>query len=370
MNRAGIHQADLVLAFFTVDHLNNAEELTSNLSRISQTDRIVGCSAGGILSSEGEIEGSTAVAVMVLSSDSLKAVPFLFHPLKNREQEVGEAVAATLRAEDEQNSHLVLFPDPYNGRPEPIIQKIEEDFGSLPVVGAGSSENGSQGKTFQLCGRRVTNNALSGLLLTGSFESTIGVTQGCQPVGKPMVITKAQGNFIYEIDHRPALEVFAQTIKGPLLEDLRRALSVVFVGLPSDPEEKSVSPGTYVVRNIIGLDSQKGILALSDQVYDGEPMIFTLREAQRAREDLAQMLQRQVENLGGRKPELGLYFNCCARGSSLYGLPDIDTAYIRRSLGEFPLIGMFGNFELGPVGRKIQLLTYTGVLVLITEKQH
>ena len=72
--------------------------------------------------------------------------------------------------------------------------------------------------------------------------------------------------------------------------------------------------------------------------------------------------------LGGQKPELGLYFNCCARGSSLYGIPGIDTAYIRQSLGDFPLIGFFGSFELGPLGGSNHLLAYTGVLALITEK--
>ncbi len=369
MVRAGIRKADLVLTFFTVDHLDQPEELTSSLCRWGQTDRIVGCSASGVLTGEGEIEGETAVVVMVLASDSLTAVPFLFHPLKEREQEVGRAIAATLRTEPVENTHLVLFPDPYHGRPEPIIQAVEEDFGPLPVLGVGCSENGTRGKTFQLCGEQITDNAVSGLTLKGSFDASIDVTQGCQPVSRPMVITKAEGNFIFEIDHRPAPEVFAQTIKGPLRQDLRRALAYVFVGLPSDPEQNSVGPGNYVVRNIVGLDSQKGILAVGDQVREGESMIFTLREAQRAREDLDQMLQRQMESLGGRKPELGLYFNCCARGSSLYGLPDIDTAYIRRTLGDFPLIGMFGNFELGPVGHKNQLLAYTGVLALFTERQ-
>ena len=45
----------------------------------------------------------------------------------------------------------------------------------------------------------------------------------------------------------------------------------------------------------------------------------------------------------------------------------MDTAYIRRSLGDFPLVGFFGSFELGPVGQTHQLLAYTGVLALITE---
>jgi small ligand-binding sensory domain FIST len=94
-------------------------------------------------------------------------------------------------------------------------------------------------------------------------------------------------------------------------------------------------------------------------------MIFAMRDGRRAREDLSQMLQRQKDNLGGRKPAFGFYFNCCARGSSLYGIPGIDSAYIKQTLGDFPLIGMFGGYELAPLGRANHLFAYTGVLALI-----
>jgi len=162
--------------------------------------------------------------------------------------------------------------------------------------------------------------------------------------------------------------VFAKLLKGPLAEDLRRALMVLFVGLPADRQENSVAAGKYLVRNIIGLDPEKGILGVAEEVSAGEAMIFTMRDGQRARDDLAQMLYRQVEMLGGKKPAFGLYFNCCARGSSLYGLPGIDSAYIAQALGDFPLIGMFGGYELAPLGRTNHLFAYTGVLALITER--
>jgi small ligand-binding sensory domain FIST len=79
------------------------------------------------------------------------------------------------------------------------------------------------------------------------------------------------------------------------------------------------------------------------------------------------MLRRQADALGGKKPALGWYFNCCARGNSLYGMPGIDTAYIRQVLGDFPLIGFFGGYELAPLGKTNHLFAYTGVLALITE---
>jgi small ligand-binding sensory domain FIST len=121
-----------------------------------------------------------------------------------------------------------------------------------------------------------------------------------------------------------------------------------------------------VIRNIVGLDPDKGILGVADEVHEGQALIFALRDGQRARDDLNQMLQRQAERLAGEKPAFGFYFNCCARGASLYGMEGIDTAYIRQILGDFPLIGMFGGYELAPLGRSNHLFAYTGVLAVIT----
>lgn len=368
MTQAGIGRADVALVFSTVDHIPDYQKLVAAVRRVTQTDRIVGCSGVGVLTGEGEIEGSPGLAVLALSADKIQGHTLLFYPLRDRDQDAGLEIAQTVRGESPEHSLLVLFPDAYNGQPGRLFHGIEEHLGFVPVVGAGPSENGTQGRTYQFCGENVTTNALSGLLLTGPFECAIGITQGCQPVTEPMVITKAKGNLIFEIDNRPAFDIFARVIKGPLLEDLRRALAFVFAGLPADPKQNSVGPGDYLVRNIVGLDPQKGILALAEGVFEGEKMVFTFRDAQRAREDLNQMLHRQLRSLGGRSPQFGFYFNCCARGTPLYGIPGIDTAYIRQSLGDFPLIGFFGNFELGPLGGKNRLLAYTGVLALITEK--
>jgi small ligand-binding sensory domain FIST len=366
MAQAGVAKADAAVVFFTVEHAANAGPLLDGLRRVTGTDRIIGSSAAGILTQQGEIEGSQGLAVLVFSSDQIVSDPFLFKPLRERDQEIGGEIGGAARGGE--SSLLVLLPDTYNGQPQSLLQSIHTRAGFIPAVGAGSSENGMAQATYQLCADDVATNSVAGMHLSGSFDATIDITQGCQPITEPMVITKAERNLIVEIDNRPALEVFARLLKGPLAEDLRRALMVLFVGLPADADENSVAPGKYAVRNIIGLDPQKGVLGVAEEVTEGEAMIFTLRDGERAREDLNQMLRRQVESLGGKKPAFGFYFNCCARGAGLYGIPGIDSAYISQALGEFPLIGMFGGYELAPLGKANHLFAYTGVLALITEK--
>ena len=364
--QAGTNHADAALVFFSAEHGAPANELAETIRRLAGTDQIAGCSAAGVLTANGEVEGERGLAVMVLSSDQLECRPLMFKPLREHDGRIGAELAAIAAPTEASGSLLALFPDTYNGQPQRLLESLHDERGFSPVVGAGASENGTAQATYQLSSTGVTSNAVAGMYFNGSFQTHIEITQGCQPITDPMVITKAERNLIYEINERPALEVFAGLLKGPLADDLRRALMVLFVGLPADRLINSVAPGKYLIRNIIGIDPDKGILGVAEAVTEGESIIFAMRDGQRARDDLNQMLQRQVNNLGGRKPAFGFYFNCCARGSSLYGIPGIDSAYIKQALGDFPLIGMFGGYELAPLGRANHLFAYTGVLALIT----
>ena len=357
--------ADLTLLYATVDHAGTLEPELTALHQMTGTRNTVGCSGLGILTGDGEIEGESGVAVMVLASDTVRARPFVRDSLKENDAAAGQDIANAVGPDHP--SLTVLLADGYRSRPDAMLDAMVRAGHSGPVVGAAASENGSHGKTYQFYEDRVISNSVVGFALSGAFETVVDITQGCQPVGEPMVVTKAQENLIFEIDGRPAFEVFAELVGKPFQQDLRRALAFVFVGLPPDPRQTAIEPGQYLVRNIIGVDAQRGILAVAQPVETGQPLIFTLRDGQRAREDLGQMLERQTARLEGRKPRMGLYFNCCARGSGLYGVPGIDTAYIKQALGDVPVIGFFGNYELGPLAGANHLLTYTGVLALVTE---
>ena len=76
------------------------------------------------------------------------------------------------------------------------------------------------------------------------------------------------------------------------------------------------------------------------------------------------MLTR-LKNKNRKTPDFGIYFNCSSRGEALYGRSNVDTQIIREILGEFPLIGFYGGYEMAQMTQGVQLYTYTGVLVLV-----
>ncbi len=371
LEQGGISRADWAIFFPTFTHRHGYERALGIVSKLTGTSNISGCSAIGTLTTYGEVEGSESFVVMVVASDTIQAIPFLVSDFGDGGRVAGLEIGGRLKPHKDKAGKLLLavFPDPFRIHPESLIDGIETRLGKdVPIVGASASEHPASEETYQFGEDTVTSGAVSGFMLSGSFNYTIDITQGCQPIGKPCMVTKAQRNLIMELDGRPAFEVMQELTPWQILENPRKTMYTLFVGLPPDPCQDEIAPGEYLVRNLIGFDPDKGIIGVSTHVSEGQLISFTVRQAAMAREDLKEMLERVARKRQGERPfKFGFYFNCCARGTPLYGYSGIDTAYITHVLGEIPIIGFFGNSELAPLRNTNYLFTYTGVLVLISE---
>ena len=210
--------------------------------------------------------------------------------------------------------------------------------------------------------------SLQAMLKRGHLDApVIGVAQGCTPIGEAYVITHAEANVIQRIGSRPALEMLGEAIRAIPDAEARIRQAGVFAGLAMDPAKSPLERGDFLVRNLVGADRASGALAVAEHVRVGQTLQFQIRDAQASRDDLCGMLDEVAARLGGRRPAFGCYFDCAGRGRGLFGVPDHDVTLIRERLGEFPLVGFFGNGEFAPIGRRNFFHNYTGALVIFPE---
>ena len=364
LEHAGAPAADWGVVFITAPHRPHYAAMLAAIQKTLGTDFIAGCSASGVLTGTEEVEGRPAVAVLAVRSDRVRGSTF-FASLGDGEPG-GAAREVARQILDEGAGLMVLLPDPFAARPDHLVYEIGLSAPEREAVGAAASGDPEQPGTFQFYGRNVASRALAGLQLSGDMRHAIGITQGCQPLGPQVRITAGDGNVILEVDGRPALEVLRSRLPGPLADSLGRLAGHLFVGLPPDPRQDGIHTGEYLVRHLVAIDEGRGALVVGATVRQDEPLLFVLREGHSAREDLKEMLQR-VGRAAGASARFGFYFNCAARGSSLYGMPGIDTAYISSAFGDLPIIGFFGNAEIAPLRGQNRLFTHTGVLALICE---
>lgn len=364
LDRAGLGAADWAVVFATPWHRPAYSRMLGAITRESGTSRVIGCSGTGVLASDGEVEGGAGISVLVVSSDTLRASAFLVRGPGDW------ASAAELGVRELRGgaSLFVLLPDPLPGRLGGLLRIIGSLLGDVPIVGGAPSEDGSLGATFEFRGDEVAAGAVAGLHLGGAFRYTIGLTQAHQPLGEPCIVTRAKGSIINELDGLPALKVLLDQLPRPLADDLRRAIRYVSVGLVP-AVEGCVRRGEYLVRDIVGIDPPTGSLKIAGRAAEGQSIHFTVLDAERARADLKAMLQSIAPEKTGRRYRFGLYFNCAARGSSLYRIPGVDTAFLGSVLRGVPIAGFFSNAELAPMFGANHIFTYTGVLVLISDPE-
>jgi small ligand-binding sensory domain FIST len=357
LRSAQIDRADLLLVFATTPHGPGFTRVTRTAAEICETRNVVGCSAAGVLAGEEEVEAGPAVAVLVLRGGV--TVRRFFVPItRGRAEHAAEEIATAVGEVNGPDPLLLLFADSYHLEPEPLFRQLGELLPTVRAIGGGASEDGSVGQVSVFSGDTASSGAVAGALIQGDVSATVGVAHAVRRVSPVHTVTKVYGNWALELDGRPAYEKFAAVVPAPLLQDTRRALAVVLAGLP-------VSEDDFVSRHLVGLDVQQGAVAVATQLAVGQELFFGVRDPSGARDDLQRVLARQSAAWSDRPAAGALYINCVGRGRSFYGLPGLDTAYIRQQLGPLPVAGFFSGAEFAPGAGVSQLHQYTGVLAML-----
>lgn len=238
-------------------------------------------------------------------------------------------------------------------------EKLLEDMETIADVTNGFLVGGLTNNSrpnHQVAGG-FTSGGISGVVLAPEVPVITALSQGCAPIGDVHHVDKAAENIIAEIDGRPALEVLKDDIGEVLARDLRRAAGYIHAALPIAGSDT----GDYVVRNLIGFDEERGLIAIAAPVETGDPILFVSRDAGAARDDLTTMLEKLKSRAGNTNNIKGAhYISCIARGPNMFGGQNAELGLVREILGDIPLVGMYANGEIS----NDRLYSYTGVLTL------
>ncbi len=140
-----------------------------------------------------------------------------------------------------------------------------------------------------------------------------------------------------------------------LARDLPRIGGYIHVALPVPGSDRA----DYMVRNLLVLDAERGLVAMAVSLEEGARVMFCRRDTQSAYDDLVRML----DDVGARAtapPRGAVYYSCVARGPGMFGDDSAELKTIADKLGNVPLVGFFCNGEIS----HDRLYGYTGVLTL------
>ncbi len=351
---------DLAIVFTSSDYAPCLCDFLELVQLHAHATLIVGGSASGLVGSAQEAEGRTGFSLQLLSLPNTRITAFPF----------SEAQADDYSTEEwrellgsEVNSEAWLFlGNPLKIAAEPWLNKFSSAVQHTPVLG-GLLSGGRSGDDIFVIHNRSQIDAGILVGLRGGVRLHSIVSQGCRPIGDPHAITGACENVVSTIGSVSAYDRLSESFESLDPEDKARAAGNLFVGLALNEYVDEFKTGDFLVRNLIGVDSNSGKMELAAYPRLGQTLQFQLRDRHSAHEELQQILKKAARKK--IRPFAALSFLCGGRGSGLFGAPHHDAVCIREQFGAIPNVGLFCNGEVGPIGDRNFVHGYTAVIGLL-----
>jgi small ligand-binding sensory domain FIST len=378
---------DLAVVFFSAHHAEKAPEMTAVFQKRLAPKVMLGCVAEAVIGPDREVEQQPAMSLW-LARWARPVATQPFHLTLERTADgpsllgwpdalltgTSEGEAGTLASGESASrepfgpprSAVLLLGDPYTFPTDLFLQRMNEDVPGTPVLGGMASGISSAGECKLILDSTVRLEGAVGVLLEGEIGLRWIVSQGCRPIGRHMVVTRAQGNVIMELGGRTPLEQMRELWKSLSPQDQELFQHGLHIGRVHNEYQGEFQRGDFLVRNVLGVERQTGALIINDHVRVGQTVQFQVRDADSADEDLRALLQMDL-SAHEHRPAGALLFSCNGRGTRLFPVADHDVSAIRQEAGALPLAGFFAQGELGPVGGQNFIHGFTASVAMFEE---
>ncbi|HRP62313.1 MAG TPA: FIST N-terminal domain-containing protein [Phycisphaerales bacterium] len=353
---------DLLLLFGSYHHRAAFDDAARTVRETLAPRELLGVTAEAVLGSDEEMDGHAGLSAIAFRLGDAKLHTWTTGPQNPVPLRDPAGVRDRIGLTDDFRA-AILLADPFTTPIARLLPALATCGGEqiVPIVGGMASGGTQPGLNVMVLNDKVMAAGGVGVTISGAIEIDFVVSQGCRPIGKPMVVTKADQNVILELGSRKAMEALQEMAQG--LSDAEKQLLTkgLLVGTVINEYKDRFGRGDFLIRNILGFDQQRGGIGVGDLPRVGQTIQFHVRDAATAAEDLELLLEAQQLD----EPPFGaLLFTCNGRGVRLFGEPGHDLQLIHDRLSGVPTAGFFAAGEIGPIGDASFLHGHTASLAL------
>jgi hypothetical protein len=334
---------DLVIIFANADYDLDALYRAARVA--AGTAPVVGATTCGAFTHETQVAHG-CVAIHLAAAD----VSFgICHAERDDNDIAGSTRLAAETARDRAgeahpNSVLMLLCDGLTPDQREMARGAYEVTSALvPMVGGAAGDDLLWQKTYTFGEDKIYDNGLVAVWINSPRTMAVSVEHGWHPFGKPMLVTRAEGAVIHELDGQPALDAYISERGAALKEDGRSFGEKCMerpIGLPN-------ASGHYDLRQVHETVPGGGIVLTT-----GVPEQTVVRVMASDQESLLAGAQQVADDAAADldgPPRMAIVFSCCTRAPLLGDRLDQEVDLISSTLGGIPAAGFYTCGEFARV---------------------
>jgi hypothetical protein len=297
---------------------------------------LVGCSSAGEFITGERAEG--AVSALGIRSNSMSFAAGLGRNLRENRRTAAEQIAASfdgLQTHKYPHRAALVLADALAGYTDDFIEQLSRvTLGNYRFFGGGAGDDAHFATTHVFCGTEAVTDAAVALEMLSMKPIGVGVSHGWMKSGEPLRVTAANGSTVISLNAAPAVEAFEE--------------HAARTGQKFDRAD----PIPFFLHNVLGIDTgagyklrvplaiaEDGSIACASDVAVGATVHIMKTTSRSAVEAATTAANAALQQLGGAKPEVALFFDCVATRLRMGGDFGIEMAALQQTLGDISYAG-------------------------------
>lgn len=259
--KPSLKDASLVIYFGGKEILSSPSS-HQELKQFYPNAQVLGCSTGGEIYGSDVFDDSLVVAAIRFNKTELQTANVTIDSNRNS-FDAGKALAKQLQRADLR--HIFLLSDGINVNGSELVKGIYDVVNENVIVTGGLAGDGANFKTTLVGLNQVPDQKQIGAI--GFYGNALrvhyGSVGGWDPFGPERTITKSSDNILYELDGKPALDLY----KAYLGDDAKGLPgSALLFPLSIRPTHDSTHD---IVRTIVGINEEEKSLIFAGDIPQG-----------------------------------------------------------------------------------------------------
>ncbi len=332
--------AHLVLVFGATSLLRDHDHL-ARLGRIYPGAHILGCSTAGEIFGTRVLDDSLVVTAVHFESTRIYGAKIKLDTVKSS-REAGERLARHLKPEG--LVHVVVLSDGLKVNGSDLVKGLVANLPKNVSVTGGLSGDGPRfQETLVAWDGPAEPDTVAVLGLYGDrIKVGYGSLGGWDPFGPERLITRSDGNVLYELDGRSALELYKQ-----YLGEHAKGLPATGLLFPLSVRRRDAETG--VVRTILSVDEQHQSMTFAGDVPTGSYARLMKANFDRLIDGAVTAAKTSSQAIGSSGIELALLVSCVGRKMALSQRIEEEVEGVRDVVGDqATLTGFYSYGEISP----------------------
>jgi small ligand-binding sensory domain FIST len=344
---------DLLVCFASRHHAGAFDDVMSGLRKLLEPEAAIGATMVGVAGGGVEVEDGPGLSVLAASFGAGRVDAIA---LETRETDDGYEIVGWPDSVPARGT-MIMLAEPYSFPIGDFLTVCNERVPGVTLLGGMASAAMRPGMNRLALGDQILDQGAVALLCSDDVPVRAVVSQGCRPIGVPLTVTSAERNLVNELAGQPAMARLQEIVQSATEAERELMRNGLHLGIVVDEHKLDFARGDFLVRNVLGADSRNGAIAIGDRVDVGTTVQFQVRDAASADDDLRVLL-------GGVTGDAALMFTCNGRGRNLFAEPNHDAGTVEELMGPTPLAGAFCAGEIGPIGGRNFLHSFTASIAV------